>query len=234
MALGPRRKSFELRRCVTALALGAATTILVAWSCAALAELPWNAQPAEGITRIEPPYWTLSYWKGSSAAGVLSYHGGFAPPNPSSTNVVVGPSWSRTSSHPKDDTADAFAAKEGYRTQFEDARGWPFVALVAKYDSTNMGLNAWTIRAGLQIPGRQGVYNMPKALGLRPAWRGLAADSVGFGAAWFAALSLIAWRRRARRIRNGRCAACGYPVSGLGICPECGEAGGTTLRGVNV
>jgi len=45
----------------------------------------------------------------------------------------------------------------------------------------------------------------------------------------FAALptvSLVAWGRRARRVRKGACPACSYNLTGntSGVCPECGTA----------
>jgi hypothetical protein len=61
-------------------------------------------------------------------------------------------------------------------------------------------------------------------LPLRPRVAGFAADTLLTGGLlWFAAFG---WRdvRRLARAKAGRCVTCGYPVKGLGRCPECGDS----------
>jgi len=64
-----------------------------------------------------------------------------------------------------------------------------------------------------------------RALPLIPVWRGLAVDSLAYGAAFAAiGLALTTVRRSWRRSR-GRCTRCGYARAGLeagAACPECG------------
>jgi hypothetical protein len=66
-------------------------------------------------------------------------------------------------------------------------------------------------------------------LPIQPMWAGFAANTAlnlgVVGLLWYGLRSLI----RLRRIRAGRCAACGYSLAGLAPaapCPECGRAHG--------
>ena len=62
------------------------------------------------------------------------------------------------------------------------------------------------------------------ALPYMPLRRGLALDTLAFGAAWLIVLLTLRTGRNALRRRRGRCPACGYDLAGdLGAgCPECG------------
>ncbi len=81
-------------------------------------------------------------------------------------------------------------------------------------------------RRGLVVPNP---LDPPKThlLPLDPVWPGFAFNALSFGGgAWalLAAPSLVgvAVGRRRRRRRRGLCVACGYDISGLDTCPECG------------
>ncbi|HZW06110.1 MAG TPA: hypothetical protein VFF65_03220, partial [Phycisphaerales bacterium] len=56
----------------------------------------------------------------------------------------------------------------------------------------------------------------------RAWWPGMAANLALFGGAWLLVLTgpgvIRSWQRR----RKGGCPACGYNVSGVAVCPECG------------
>ena len=120
----------------------------------------------------------------------------------------------------------------------EDARGWPALALGVRYAGFDP-YRPGTLRAdgGIMLPPllrtrsqafirRSGADAATvRALPLTPLWPGLLADTL-FYALLFASLhQLTAWGRRARRRGRGRCAACGYDLTGIdGVCPECGAA----------
>ncbi len=61
---------------------------------------------------------------------------------------------------------------------------------------------------------------------LRPIWPGFALNTLLYGAACWTLVSGPCTLRRWRRVRRGSCLACGYPVVGLGRCPECGREEG--------
>lgn len=56
-------------------------------------------------------------------------------------------------------------------------------------------------------------------------WRPFAINSTTYGAAWWLLLLAPGIARRALRRRRGQCVACGYDLTGntTGICPECGK-----------
>ena len=94
--------------------------------------------------------------------------------------------------------------------------GWPWPAFWCDYDRD------WTTG---QIAARGGVtLSYDRVLPLRPMPLGLAADTLVFGAAAWALVRGPRWVRSTRRIRRGRCPACGYDLLGRfeGGCPECG------------
>ncbi|MEO1512685.1 MAG: hypothetical protein AAFU70_11480, partial [Planctomycetota bacterium] len=63
-----------------------------------------------------------------------------------------------------------------------------------------------------------------RALPLRPIWTGLAVNTSFYGLLVFGLVSLVNGARRYRRLKRGRCPACGYDLGFdlRGGCPECG------------
>lgn len=118
----------------------------------------------------------------------------------------------------------------------EDARGWPALALWCSIVETQAPNPADPTVTEPRILPRGGIalYSTReprwwrsgaiRALPLRPIWTGLALDSLAFGAAWLAALWGAATARSAIRRSRGRCGACGYDLhtSESAVCPECG------------
>ena len=82
----------------------------------------------------------------------------------------------------------------------------------------------WRSMAAPPMPDEAAIYpDSPRPFPTKLLWPGLIADTL-FYALLFAGLHQLAgWRRRTRRRRRGRCAACGYDLTGIdGVCPECG------------
>ena len=63
-----------------------------------------------------------------------------------------------------------------------------------------------------------------------PLWSGLVWNTALYGSAVLVMLVLPARLRRIRRHRCGQCVGCGYDLSGLGRCPECGTPASPTAR----
>ncbi len=59
-------------------------------------------------------------------------------------------------------------------------------------------------------------------LPLRPVWPGFAVNTLFYASVAWVALTAPGSVRRWRRTRRGRCPACGYDMSRLNTCPECG------------
>lgn len=107
--------------------------------------------------------------------------------------------------------------------------GWPMRALSKQYwhERTDGAYRRW-ITGGLRLPEWTWRWQGRNAYGTpivsRPLWGGFAVNTLFFGfLAWvFVATSGQMWRWRRRR--RGLCVKCGYDVSGLARCPECGAA----------
>lgn len=58
-----------------------------------------------------------------------------------------------------------------------------------------------------------------------PHWPGLLANTIFYALLVLTPVVLWRWWRLRRRLKHGRCAACGYDLGGSdGVCPECGLA----------
>lgn len=117
--------------------------------------------------------------------------------------------------------------------------GWPMIALWHEYSwrpdphprfAPNNG--EFLTPGGLRIEpsaGTPGAWPVryPRALPLRPAMPGLAVNTALFAAAWLGLLVGPPRARRWLRRRRGRCGGCGYSLLGRrgdSPCPECGAA----------
>lgn len=110
----------------------------------------------------------------------------------------------------------------------EDARGWPFLAMWCTFDPTVIEgtMSGKPSPDGLALSRVDGKITTShfRALPMRPIWKGLAANTGVYAAAWFVVLGAFVAARRSARRRRGRCPACGYDLGCDmdGGCPECG------------
>ncbi len=118
------------------------------------------------------------------------------------------------------------------RWPIEHTAGWPTPALRCWTPGVFWvwGATAWsgptTVDGGIELakPARGGGPFVPHTLPIMPAWPGLLIGGAFWGAVLFVLVHGLRGMRRARRRRRGACAACGYTLDGLAICPECGLA----------
>jgi len=108
--------------------------------------------------------------------------------------------------------------------------GWPMPSLRSEFEWSRSSAGpiasqtfedaGWA--SGLPIPRDWGAWRYARRLPVRPLWAGFAVNTVLFAAILALPLAAMALTRRVRRVRAGRCPRCGYDVSGLIACPECG------------
>jgi hypothetical protein len=109
--------------------------------------------------------------------------------------------------------------------------GWPLGALWSGFDIGPESLSGYQPRCGIDLDG--GSFGpdggRPRILPLRPMYPGFALDS-----ALYATLTCALWWvpkviRRKRRRARGYCLECGYDLERKGVvaCPECGAAPAT-------
>jgi hypothetical protein len=113
-----------------------------------------------------------------------------------------------------------------------DARGWPLLCLWSEYrTATNEQFKVITIPHGAIIIPRnkinKGGFIDPYELTLpcRPLWVGFAGNTAVFAGAWGALIVVPLTLRASSRRRRGVCTRCGYDLSGVVKCPECGKTG---------
>lgn len=157
-----------------------------------------------------------------------------------SENLPI-PAWSPITQFPENDTIVV------------DARGWPCLAFRSRYTINNpQGMGDITdVHAGAVIKVLPSAFSVDNrfatVLPLQPIWSGLLLNTLIFGVAWFALLSIPGAIRHVVRMRLGRCPSCGYDLRGHAPgphspserawaargCPECGWRelrGSTALR----
>ncbi len=246
----------QLLRILICLIVGAVTTISIAWIHAASfdgmnmsAENPW----VHGVSHEGYPYWqaTMSTWGGSTVVSHKPVDATISPnppPLPADVSpdqieewlrrqreaaqglppstmpddpVVAIPYWSRAASRPAEISRDV--------NYLDDARGWPFRAMMSFHDGTWSAGSAGSIHTPIGADWRwdfgepHGLGGVPRGFPLRPIWWGFLADTVIFASIAFALLGIFPAMRALRR-RKGRCPQCGYDLRGAldAGCPECG------------
>lgn len=213
---------FSLRsltlRSFLCVALGLATTVAIAWACAAFVafsdDRPWESATLRQDGAME---WKLV----QEAFGRTRIAYIIGPPVPAGDALHVP-------------LMDAFSILRPDDAGSIDEVGWPFAALSCR--SPRISIASATLAAQVTISGRdlEGGFPLPdrvragarewRALPYQPIWIGLILDVLVFGIAWMAILRgsgpVRSWIRRFR----GRCPTCGYDVRAQfeAGCPECG------------
>jgi predicted RNA-binding Zn-ribbon protein involved in translation (DUF1610 family) len=216
-------------RVALCLALGAVTTVAVAWGLALRVVVPitGNAYLAARGTlpeRADRSRWwcgvksrpglTAVVWELELSARqmvvVRSRSSGSLPEAP----APELPHWANGPDLDRREAAGTIRA--------ESARGWPMRALW--YEVTIAG-NKRTDAGGFLLPMGLDWLGPGRVLPFRPIAPGLAVDTLFFAAIWYGALLVPGARRQASRWRSGRCTWCGYDLAHAAAvrCPECGR-----------
>ncbi len=236
-----------IRRSAAALALGVLTTVGVAWLFAAVpvardadsfrtlhAMRPLEPSEGRGTLQADRSSWGGWTWYRTSALGLPLPP--TVPPYGHAPETVVPASMRRTLLPWIDGHAPWPGASVEQRRDLI-ACGWPLSAVscaaTRTISATTIAVPARpTVIAGWRLPPKLAPY-FPNStlygialLPTRLLWRGLAADTLVYGAAWASLLAAPRAIRRAVRRRCGRCPRCGYDLTGLqpgAPCPECGR-----------
>lgn len=223
------------RRAAISIALGVATTALIAWPVALLAlhyGVTVHALASQGGTA-----WTDTSggtFKARCSLRLLGDWWQVYPPSSSDSVLPLGdghplPAWVATPSLPP-----AGVQRSSVVSVDTAAHGWPWRCVASE---------SWMIKVEQLHPGSAPVQLREVLRGnlvlgetsrgrtimpLRPIWWGLVADTLALSAAWFALLTGLSVARSGLRSRAGLCAVCGYNRQGLAqtaACPECGKGG---------
>ena len=138
---------------------------------------------------------------------------------------VVGlpPRWSRSRNKPS--VADWINPDKVFRT-YELAAGWPmtsFYGTVEQRWSANDGPKfLWS------LPYTRLKNETPAFLPYRPFFPGVLVNALFYGSLaylfWIAIIQRVGRTRNKSRSKRGCCESCGYDITGLSICPECGQS----------
>ena len=223
-----------LRRVAWAVALGAATTVVIAWVGAVCPRESWPGMRAAvlGGPKHAEMCWTEERWATTTVYSV--YMADVKTIEPGMTRnerydaTTALPAWSWVWGDEVPESLREGADGTPARSQqlLEIGGGWPARALRFEADCPQNTSSPFTVRWGVQLgeivtPGPGAV--VPRALPLRPIWSGFAADAAVFGVAWW--VLLVGWRKFTRpRGVDEPCARCGYELKGQAEpgCPECG------------
>lgn len=217
----PRPLLRRLLLALLCLAIGAVTTIAIAWYIAARGSLvTYTGQYTHAATPADIPWLLRDDW-----------------PTPEQVRVMPG-----TQRGYELRGVDCIAAghegdKEGGRvlTLWSSRFGWPMHAL-QRFELSSFGGNADVTRASealaREFPNR-GSLPLPTKL-IQPAtggattlpawplWLGFAVDTTLYALLAAAIISAPAVLRRRAWRKAGKCTGCGYEITDLQTCPECG------------
>ncbi|QKK09756.1 MAG: hypothetical protein HND58_17360 [Planctomycetota bacterium] len=226
------------------LLLGLVATWAVAFGCGAIADV-------EGAATVDGTRWARPEESGGareiivlarrdtrgtthfSSWVLMDHHGNFIGPDRSEpTPEEISTGWASNVVMP------AFLRSMQERSldnplgmvQIE-ASGWPFRAFWYEFRPVRSGQSIHGMSASGAIEIRdqsveRPVFRMkyPLVLPVRPLPFGFLANTIFYALLFVGLHQFVGWGRRVRRRRRGRCAACGYDLTGLdGACPECGS-----------
>ncbi len=213
-----------LKRSLLSLALGAATTVAVAWGLAMWS--PWG-DPRIGSSWLAPKDSSIfsvmvqqatqpgAVFRSVSTEGEISRAPGPMPYSSRDYEQISGrdvdASWGLI--------RQALIQRERVHGN-EEARGWPFVAL---YSWRNLASNT-TGGTFLRLRGEDVWGDDSKVLPTLPIWRGCLLNTAFYAVLWMLPLAAPSFFIVHRRRRRGRCPKCGYDLRGqTNGCPECGH-----------
>ncbi|MEO6434500.1 MAG: hypothetical protein ABIP55_01910 [Tepidisphaeraceae bacterium] len=203
---GWRRVLFGL---VAAIALGAATSVAVAWvEC----------------LRTHPAYDVITF----SGGGWIST----APPAIEGMAALNWPQGPPPGMTPREDRIQLQKSFGWPDAALMRSVEWSYLMSLSPYWH---GITSYHVVHGIETPLTIGKLNTPegtqplhRVLPTKVLARGFLLNTMLFAAGWFALGALIAAPgiiRRRRRARLGLCAGCGYDLRhSAGVCPECGRA----------
>lgn len=235
---GPRARRRTLRRLALCTALGAATSVALAWLCAAREIGPvrpaslsrsditgWTASESRRFGRTEHSFLDLAHAEALQRAVVAMFgpadeksddeRAKADPPEWLAESVTLGGLWS----------ADAVLSGWPARCAWSWHRRAPGAPGAPVEDS--LALRLTPPSNGLSGLRRSWPNLSDGSLPIGIIASGLLIDTAAHGAAWWALLFGPMALRRWRRRRAGRCERCGYDLRGLpagNVCPECGSA----------
>ncbi len=230
-------------------ALGAATTLLLAWVLAVRVVVPLSGMTgrvqAAGLhvlsddsgwycQVLKRPGLTVVSWNrdvgerlllSRTAGGPMVMEVGPAGPYRVRGQAIDSssvPSWARPPADLRATTATPGAMGAC------SARGWPLRALW--YEATFGNPAARVNRGGIPVPEVLQRFGQGPVLPCRVLAVGFALDTAFWAASWWLLSALAVLIRKSLRTREGHCRVCGYDLRGAAHvrCPECGagaEAG---------
>lgn len=216
---------------LTLLALGAITSLAVAWGCSYCARIdqPIRAAPTE----VDMRRWaarTPAAFSEAVQPTMVGHGSGFgfrfrtASAAQSKTVTVtningVQTRTERAVDHPGP-TFSAVAVEAG----------WPFPCMYGEWWSDSLDplassgcLHAVRMQARME-PGTRWALRLERIIPTGILWTGLAADSAFYALALWVVLIGPRSLRRLLRARRHQCPSCGYPIGTLPTCTECGAA----------
>lgn len=100
--------------------------------------------------------------------------------------------------------------------------GWPWPALARQTLLTHPNEPRWLTATSPTFEYLGSIEVRGRDLPYLPVWRGLIGNTLLFALVALPIVMVPGVIVRWRRVLPGHCAACGYDVTGLAICPECG------------
>jgi len=207
---------------VVFLLLGAVVNVAVAWWCSD--RIVW-AQEADFAMTFQSPErdqsenWAIVY--GFDGLGCSKYAVlGLAPKNGADISVPIREiTWSRIGLHRASDCEVSIEA--------EEAAGWPSLSFWRAFESHCEETRLHRSYPGTLVLRRSPICDAGECgredfVGYRPIWRGFAFNTVFYATILWLFFVAPFNLRRWRRMRNGLCMKCAYPIGESDICTECG------------
>ena len=223
-----------LRITLGLLALGASTSVLVAWGCFWLLDpLRISMNPSQFVYAIDDGYirdWSITSQPGFGTAHLVNTMGASPWSTEKQQSPWIKPSWQPTWA------LIGFLGKAeltpervgignlfGHRHRVEryELYGWPSSAVARR-------MAFWRTLPPF-LEHTRAYHTHEQYLPTTPIYRGLLLNTLFYAVLWAVLLVLIPSFIRWQRARRGGCPSCGYDTSGLEVCPECGSTAKGTV-----